>query len=276
MFKINTNTQSLTAQRYLGNVVRTEAEEQTKLASGSRVYQSAFDPSGLAIATGMKAKSISNMQAQRNVNDGVSLLQVAEGTLGVMHDISGRLRELAMQSANDTVGENERIIANMEFKQLTGELKRLTASTKFNGNHIINGSGSVYDLQIGIGNEPGADRIRYDLQKVLASKDNFGLDSQNILTKEGARASFSKLDSMRDEVSSSRAKIGASMNRMSSSLTNLQIHRENLESSKSKIMDVDVAKAVSNSTKAGIMKNVMTSVLSQANTKPALANKLIG
>lgn len=275
MFRVGTNYQSMVAQRRLSNVVKQQSEERTKLSSGSRVYQAAFDPSGLAIATGMRAKSTSNMQVQRNINDGVSLLQVAEGTLSVMHDITGRLRELSMQAANDTVGEAERAIANKEFQQLSQEVKRLTSSTKFNGNHIINGDGSTYDLQIGLNNDPATDRIRYDLQKVLASSNNFGLDNININTKDGARRSFKVIDKMTEEVSSSRAKLGGAMKRMESALTNLKINHENTEASKSKIMDTDVATSVSNNAKAEIMKNATTALLSQANSRPGLAAKLI-
>jgi len=275
MFKVGTNYQSMVAQRRLGDVSRHQSQERTQLSSGSRIYEAAFDPSGLAIATGMKARSVSNMQAQRNVNDGVSLLQVAEGTLGVMHGIASRLRELAMQAANDTVGPSERAVANKEFQQLTKEVERLTSSTKYNGNHIINGEGSTYELQIGIHNDPNGNRLKYDLAKVLASKDNFGLNGQNILSKEGARNSFSKIDGMINEVSSSRAKLGGAMNRMESALQNLQIGRENLEASKSKITDADVAMKTTNIAKDEIVKNATLSLLSQANSRPALATKLI-
>lgn len=273
--RVATNYQSLVAQRRLKDVVRTEHEATTKLSSGSRVYASYFDPAGKAIATGIHAKSVSNQQAQRNVNDGISLLQVAEGTLGVMHNISGRLRELAMQAANDTVGFPERAVANKEFQQMIQEVKRLTESTKFNGNHIINGQGSVYDLQIGTGGDPKADRIKYDLKKVLDSAGNFGLDGANILSKEAARNSFSNIDKMSSEISSSRAKLGASMNRMSSSLNNLQIHRENMEASKSKIQDADVGVETTKNAKAQIMKDATTALLAQANMRPTAAAKLI-
>ncbi len=275
MFRVGTNYQSMVAQRRLGDVSKHQSEERTKLSSGSRITEAAFDPAGLAIATGMKARSVSNMQAQRNVNDGISLLQVAEGTLSVMHGIASRLRELAMQAANDTVGAPERAVANKEFQQLTREVKRLTASTKYNGNHIINGKGSTYELQIGIHNDPQANRLKYDLQKVLASKNNFGLDSQNILSKDSARGSFSKIDSMINEVSSSRAKLGGAMNRMQSATQNLQIGRENLEASKSKITDADVAMKTTNIAKDEIVKSATLSLLAQANSRPALASKLI-
>ena len=275
MFRVATNYQSMVARRRLNNLVDNQSKERTKLSSGSRIYQAAFDPSGVAISTGMRAKSRSNMQAQRNVNDGISLLQVAEGTLGVMHQIGGRLRELAMQAANDTVGEAERAVANKEFRQMVGEVRRLTASTKFNGNHLINGEGSVYDLQIGVNNDPKADRLSYNLKKVLDSENNFGLNSVNILSKEGARASFSKIDNMIKDVSSSRAQIGGAMKRMESSFNNLQIGRENLEASKSKIVDTEVASTTANIAKNEIMKSATTSILSQANTTPQAALKLI-
>ncbi len=265
----------MVARRRLQNVVEHQSQERTKLSSGSRIYQAAFDPSGTAIATGMRAKARSNMQVQRNVNDGVSLLQVAEGTLSVMHEIGGRLRELAMQAANDTVGEPERAVANKEFSQMVAEVRRLTASTKFNGNHLINGDGSVYDLQIGLGNDPKTDRLTYDLKKVLDSDTNFGLNSANILSKEGARDSFSKIDKMIKDVSSSRAQIGGAMRRMESVTNNLQIGHENLEASRSKIEDAEVANTTANVAKAEVMKSATTSLLAQANSTPAAALKLL-
>ncbi len=274
--RINTNYQSMVAQRRLGDVVRHQSVEQTKLSSGSRIFEASFDPSGLAIATGMKARSVSNLQAQRNVNDGVSLLQVAEGTLSVMHSISGRLRELAMQAATDTVSDQDRYIANKEFQQMIQETKRLTASTKFNGNHIINGKGSIYELQVGIDGSAETSRLIYDLQKVLASANNFGLNGTNILTKEAARSVFRPVDAMVGEVSSSRAKLGSAMVRMESINQNLQVHRENLESSRSKIADADVAESTTNNAKDEIMKNASLALLAQANSTPAAAAKLLG
>lgn len=275
MFKIATNYQSMVARRRLGDVVTHQSQEQTKLSSGSRVYQSAFDPSGLAIATGIKAKTVSNQQVQRNVNDGISLLQVAEGTLNVMHDISGRLRELAMQAASDTVSDGDRLIANKEFQQMIEEVKRLTASTKFNGNHLINGSGSEYELQIGLDNDPATNRLVYDLAKVLDAKNNFGLNGQNILSKEAARNVFRAVDHMTTDVSKSRAKLGSAMNRMESITQNLMIHRENMEASRSKIADTDVAEATTNNAKDEIMKNATLALLTQANIRPAAAAKLV-
>lgn len=275
MFRIATNTQSMQAQRRLGEVVQHQNQEQTKLSTGSRIFEAAFDPSGLAIATGMKARTVSNQQVQRNVNDGISLLQVAEGTLGVMHDIAGRLRELAMQAASDTVNDNDRYIANKEFQQMVEEVKRLTSSTKFNGNHLINGSGSTYELQIGLDNDPATSRLKYDLAKVLDAKNNFGLTGQNILSKESARRVFDSVDHMISDVSSSRARLGSAMNRMESITQNLMIGRENLEASRSKIADADVAESQTNNLKDEIVKNATLSLLAQANSRPAIAAKLV-
>lgn len=275
MFKIATNYQSMVARRRLGEVVTDQAREQEKLSSGSRVFQAAYDPSGLAISTGMKARSVSNQQVQRNVNDGVSLLQVAEGTLNVMHDISGRLRELAMQAASDTVNDSDRLVANKEFQQMVEEIKRLTASTKFNGNHLINGSGSVYELQVGLDSDPGTSRLVYDLAKALDAKNNFGLTGQNILTKEAARNVFTAVDHMTTDVSKSRAKLGAAMNRMESINQNLMIHKENLDASRSKIADTDVAESSANNARDEIMKNATVALLSQANSRPSAVSKLL-
>ncbi|MDD0851961.1 flagellin [Halobacteriovorax sp. GB3] len=274
--KVNTNPLSLLAQRRLGQVARRQEEESLRLSSGNRVYRAAFDPAGLAISAKLNAKSVSNLQAQRNVNDGVSLLQVAEGTLDTLHKIGGRLRELAMQAANDTVGVHEREIANREFVSLKDEVKRLTSSTKFNGNHILNGKGSVYDIQIGVNNNNREDRVSYNLEDVLKSANNFGLASVNITSKVGAQNSFRAIDGMLEEISSSRAKLGSAMNRMTSSLNNLQIHRENVEKSKSKIQDADVAKEASDHAKDEIIKNATLDMLRLVNQSPSHVAKLLG
>lgn len=273
--KVGTNPLSLLAQRRLGQVVNRQEEENIKLSSGDRIYRAAFDPAGLAISEGMRARTVSNQQAQRNVNDGISLLQVAEGTLSVLHDIGGRLKELAMQAANDTVGPHERMIANKEFSNLKQEIQRLTSSTKYNGNHVINGKGSVYDIQIGIGNNSKEDRISYDLQSVLASSNNFGLNNVDITTKEGARTSFSSIDKMIGEVSSSRAKLGSAMNRMDSALHSLQIHDENTQASRSKIRDADIAAEASNRAKDDIIKSATLDMLKLVNKSPERVAKLL-
>lgn len=273
--KVGTNTLSLLAQRRLGQVMNRQEEESIKLSSGDRIYTAAYDPAGLAISEGMRARSVSNQQAQRNVNDGISLLQVAEGTLNVLHEIGGRLRELAMQSATDTVGANERLIADKEFSNLKQEIQRLTSSTKYNGNHVINGKGSVYDIQIGVGNKSTEDRITYDLQKVLASANNFGLNGIDIRTKEGARSAFSSIDGMLGEVSSSRAKLGSAMNRMESARHSLQIHDENIQSSRSKIRDADVAAEASNHAKDEIIKSATIDMLNLVNKSPERVARLL-
>lgn len=273
--RISTNYQSLVTQRRLKQVVAEEEKAQTRLSSGNRIYRSALDPAGLAIATGLQAKNTSNLQAQRNINDGISLLQVAEGTLSVLHEIGGRMRELAMQSATDTIGIEERFIIDKEFQQMKLEMKRLVSSTKFNGNHIINGQGSVYELQVGVGHEAKSNRLKYDLQDILNSADNFGIGSSDLLTKAGARGSFSLIDGLIEEVSKSRAKLGGSMNRMSSGLQSLKIGHENGEATRSRITDADVAIQTAERARTSLIKESAVANLVNANIAPGKITKLI-
>ncbi len=274
--RVSTNVSSMVAQRILKGHTHDESRENVRLSSGDRIVSAAYDPSGLAISEKLRAKTRSLYQAERNTNDSISLVQVAEGSLGVMHDMSQRLRELAMQASTDTVSDIDRAIIDKEFQSLKQEVKRLTESTTFNGNHIINEKGSVYDLQIGIGGDSFNDRLRYDMKRVMDAKGNFGIDSVSLKSKEGAQNSLGAIDKMMTSISSSRAELGAISNRMGSIIQNIQVSRENTESSKSKIRDVDVAKEAAERMKTQIAGNATTAMLSIANNTPSNILKIIG
>lgn len=274
--RISTNTQNLLAQRKFGNAAIKHDRTQFQLASGNRIYNSAVDPAGLAISETMRSKIVSMGQIERNINDGASLLQVAEGVLGNLQEINGRLRELAMQAATDTVGDSERVMAQREFSQLKQEISRLTTSAKFNGNHLLNGSDKKYDLQVGLNNKSNEDQISYNLKEVLASADNFGMDSVNITSKHGAQRALRPVDKMLDTLSRGRVKLGASGARLDSVLANLQVSKENLSDSNSKIRDTDIAKATAERAKQGLIKDAAGSMLVQTANNSAKALKLVG
>lgn len=274
--RVSTNVSSMVAQRILKGHTADESRENIRLSSGDRITSAAYDPSGLAISEKMRAKTRSLYQAERNTNDSISLVQVAEGSLGVMHDISQRLRELAMQAATDTVSDMDRAIIDKEFQQLKLEIKRLTESTTFNGNHIINSKGSVYDLQIGIGNDAFNDRLQYDMKRVLDSRNNFGIESVNLKSKEGAQNSLGSIDKMMTSISSSRAELGSISNRMNSVIQNIQVSRENTEGANSKIRDVDVAVATASRMKTQISSQATSAMLSIANNAPSSILKILG
>jgi flagellin len=222
----------------------------------------------------MKSIIRSNSQAERNTNDSISLLQVAEGSLNTMQEISSRLRELSIQSSSDTVSDMDRSIIDKEFQQLKNEVARLTASTSFNGNNIIKNKDSVYDLQIGVGGD-SLDRIRYDMGKIMDSTNNFGIDGVNLRSKISSQNSLQALDKMMTEISSSRAQLGSMSNRMNSVMQNLQVSRENLSASNSKIRDADMARESTNKAKSQIAQSASLAMLKLSNDEPSYILKLI-
>ncbi|MCK6595533.1 MAG: flagellin FliC [Bacteriovoracaceae bacterium] len=272
--RVSTNVNSMVAQRILKGHTIDESRENVRLSSGDRITSAAYDPSGLAISEKLRAKSRSLYQAERNSNDAISLLQVAEGSLGVMADMSQRLRELAMQASTDTVSDMDRSIIDKEFQSLKNEIKRLTESTKFNGNHIINDKGSVYDLQIGIGGDAFNDRLRYDMKRVMDSSNNFGIGNVDLRSKDSAQNSLKAISSMMSQISSSRAELGAMSNRMTSVIQNLQMSKEGTAATNSKIRDTDVAKESAEKMKTQIAANATSAMLANANSTPSVILKL--
>lgn len=274
--RVSTNVQSMVAQRYVQQHTEEQAREDSQLSSGERIVRAADDPAGLAISEKMKSILRSNVQAERNTNDSISLLQVAEGSLNTMQEITTRLRELSMQSSSDTVSDMDRVIIDKEFQQMKREVERLTASTSFNGNNIIKDKDSVYDLQIGVNADKNYDRIRYDMGKIMDSSNNFGIASINLRSKESSQQSLSSLDKMMTEISSSRAQLGSMSNRMNSVMQNLQVSRENLSSSNSKIRDADIARESANKAKAQIAQSASLAMLKISNDQPGTILKLVG
>ncbi len=273
--RVSTNLNSMTAMRYVKHHTDDQAIEDGQLSSGDRIVRSEIDPAGLAISEGMRARLRSNQQAERNSNDSISLLQVAEGSLGVMQQMGIRLRELAMQAANDTLGTGERLIIDSEFQNLKQEVERITSSTTFNGNHIIKGSSSVYDLQVGINGSAEHDRLRYDMGKVMDSSGNFGIGNVDLKTKQASQNSLAKIDKMMSDIGASRAQLGSMETRIQAVVQNLQTYRENTASSNSKIRDTDFAKEAANRIKTQIGQSASLSMLKMSNEQPGIILKLV-
>lgn len=272
--RISTNVHSLVAQRRLKNSNQTISNESTRLSSGERVYQSAVDPSGLAISTKLRARIRSEQQLERNLNDGISIFQVAEGTLSTMQDLSVRLRELALQSASDTVDPASRKMIDREFGQVKEEMKRLATSSKYNGKNLLNGSGSVYDLQIGVNNNEFQDRLNYNMNKVLNPNANYGLNTANVASRQSAKKALDIFNGMTDELSKGRAELGAMTNRLESAMNNVQISRENNSNANSIIRDTDIAGATARRAGAMIQRDTTVTALQTANLSPQGIAKL--
>jgi len=275
-FRIATNTSSLAAQRALSKMSNSEAKTTKQLATGSRITQSADDAAGLAISEKLKAGIRSSQQANRNANDGISMIQVAEGGLDETGNILIRLRELAIQSASDTVGETERGYTDMEYQQLKNEMDRISQTTVFNDVELLNGKGEKLDFQIGAGNDQFKDRIQYDTGAINAGLESLGLSDESVSNKEGAQQSLEKIDTAINVVSGQRAQLGALQNRLMTTSTNLETSVENMSAANSRIRDTDYAEATAKNTQNNIMKQAGISVLGQANQMPQQAMRLIG
>lgn len=274
--RISTNVASLTAQRRLQNVVRSEEETSMKLSSGKRIYKASIDPAGLAISEKLRAKSASLSQAERNASDAGSLIQIAEGTLSTLQDISIRLRELAVQAATDTLANEEREVANFEFVTLKKEINRLVDSVSFfNGTTLLDNAGGKYSFQVGAGSSKDSDRILMDMNRVLQKIDVLGIEDSAIRTKEGARLAIGDSDRVISKVSTARADIGGLAKRLESAITNLRVSKENTEKGKSQIADTDIAVETANSATATIIKSATMALLSQANSEPSRVLKLL-
>jgi flagellin len=274
--RINTNVPSISARRTLG--VNNEKQAQTlgKLSSGTRIVRSADDAAGLAISEKLKAQVRSTNQAERNANDGISLIQTAEGGLSEVSNILTRLRELAIQSSSDTVGDSERKFTDLEYQSLKSEVERISQVTEFNGKKLLNGSGEKYDFQIGINNNDFNDRISYNAQITNSTASSLGVDSLNVSTKADAQASLEMIDSAIQNVSGQRAELGAVQNRLTSTVQNLQVSSENLSAANSRIRDTDYAAETAKNAKLSILTNAGTAVLAQSKGQGASALKLIG
>ncbi len=274
--RINTNIQSLAAQRSLGKVTNQKNSSMEKLSSGSRINKAGDDAAGLAISEKLKAGVRGTMQAKRNAGDGISMIQTAEGGLNEVSNILVRLRELSVQAASDTVGDTERKFTDLEFQSLTEEVNRIAESTQFNGKNLLNGTGEKMDVQIGIHNQEGLDRISFDPATTSATAEEIGIAGLSVATKGGAQENLEVLDEAISKISGNRAGLGALQNRLQSTINNLEVSTENLSAANSRIRDTDVAQESAELARTNILSQSATSVLAQANQSNQGALRLIG
>jgi len=273
--RINTNVSALSAQRTLNNTNNSMGESLEKLSSGQRINKAGDDAAGLAISEKLKAQVRSLRQATRNSNDGISMIQTAEGGLNEIGNILIRLRELSVQAASDTVGDKERSFTDMEFQNLKDEISRISQVTEFNNIKLLNGEGEPLDIQVGINNNEFEDRLLYDVRSTNTTVENLNMADLTVNSKESARQGLDSIDMAIHQVSGSRANLGALQNRLQSTINNLRVADENLSAANSRIRDVDVATESSELVKQQILQQSGVAVLSQANATPQTALKLI-
>jgi flagellin len=271
---VRTNVSSLVAQ---GNLAKTSGELQksiSRLSSGLRVQSAADDAAGLAISEDFKASIRSLNQAKRNANDGVSLIQTADGSLKEVSGLLTRMRELAVQSRNGTNNTTQRGYLNDEFDQLRSEIDRIANTTEFNGLSLLDGDqASGLAFQVGMGTSSD-DRLTISIADSGAS--SLGLTASTISSTSGADTAIAALDDAIEDISTRRATLGAMQNRLSTTMSNLETYATNLSAANSRIVDVDVAEETANLTKNQILMQAGTAMLAQANQAPQSALSLLG
>jgi flagellin len=274
--RIATNVASLNAQKNLTGISRSLNTSLERLSSGYRINKASDDAAGLAISENLRGLIRGYRQANRNANDGISMVQVAEGALNEVSSMLIRLRELGIQSSSDTIGDTERKFLDVEFQQLKSEMERITDSTSFNGYDLLNGTGGVIDIQIGVRNDPFKDRISFNASAANASIEALGISAETISTKQGAQLSLNRVDDALTSINAIRANFGALQNRLSSTSQNLLVTEENYSAANSRIRDTDVASETAELTRNNILMQAGISVLGQTNNVQQLALKLLG
>ncbi len=272
--RINTNVAAIAGQRSLNKSSNEVSESQSKLASGTRIVKAADDAAGLAISEKMKAEIRSSKQANRNANDGISLVQTAEGGLNESSTLLTRMKELAMQAATDTLSDTERRMVENEYQGMQNELDRIASGTEFGGRKLLNGQGANLDFQVGIGGQK-MNRVSYDSGAIRSDSSALGINGGNVRSKDDARNVLGRIDQAFDKISGHRAMLGSLQNRLQTSSNNLDVYTENMSASNSRIRDVDYAMESSNLARGRIISEAGTAVLAQANISPQAALKLV-
>jgi len=246
-----------------------------KLSSGLRINKAGDDAARSAISSQMSAYGLGLKQAERNANDGISMVQTAEGALNEVGNIVTRMRELAVQAANEgTMDSTERGYLDQEFQLLESELNRIVAVTEYNGQSLVDGgiSGGV-SYQVGMRNSSG-DRIAITVNN--SDSTSLGLHDESLASATGAQAAINNLDTALQTINTTRGTLGATQNRLEMTISNLGVMAENNAAGNSRLKDVDVAEETAAFTRSQILSSAGTSVLAQANSLPQSALSLIG
>jgi flagellin len=270
---VNNNIASITAQRNLGISTQQLQGSVARLSSGLRITKASDDAAGLGISETLRAQIRSINQAVRNSNDGISLLQIADGGAANIGGLLARLRELAEQSASGILGSNERSFLDQEFVALRSEIDRISAVTEFNGVKLLSGSeNDSLSIQIGFRSSSN-DTLTLSLNDLDTS--NLSLTSVNVSTSANALSALSNIDNAISAVASARANVGSLQNRIDAAVKNLEVANENVSAAESRIRDADIAFETALFTRNQILVSAGTSILAQANTLPQQALSLL-
>lgn len=275
VMSIRTNVSSLNAQRNLFQTSASLDSAFSRLSSGFRITRAGDDAAGLGVSVNLQAQIRSLSQASRNAQDGLSVVQTAEGGMDEISNLLTRMRELSMQAASDGIGNTERGYIQDEVTQVINEIDRIANATEFNGTKLLDGSASTLDFQVGIRNVAANDRISFTT--VDATAATLGVDTIDVSTgKAAAQTALDTIDTALQTLSSTRSTLGAVGNRFQSAIATIQNAHENLSAANSRIRDVNVAEETSRLSRAQVRMQAGVAVLAQANQMPQLALRLLG
>lgn len=275
--RVNTNVSSIVAQRHLSEVTSRLQKNYNHLASGLRIASASDDAAGLAISERLRTKIRSINQSVRNANDGISLVQTAEGALSEDSNILSRMKELAVQARNGTTSSSDRATLDDEFQTLVGALDRNASATAYGGYNLLNTASGTVTFQVGDGTSAGVDTYTTSLTDVSTASTGLNVTGLTINTSctTSIDSVVTALDTAINSVNTARGRFGAAQNRLQSTINSLQISSENLSAAESRIRDVDVAFESGDLTRNSILQQAATSILGQANLQPQAALSLL-
>ena len=260
---INHNLQAMNAHRQLGINTTAQSKATEKLSSGLRINRAGDDAAGLSISEKMRGQIRGLNQASRNAQDGISLIQTAEGALDETHAILQRMRELAVQAGNDTNVSTDRAAINTEIQALATEISRISSTTEFNTQKLLDGSVATMKLQVGANENQ---MIEVTLESMDAG--TLGVDAIDVSTADNATTSITTINTAIESVSKFRSNLGAVQNRLEHTIKNLNNSSENLQAAESRIRDVDMAQEMMNFTRSNVLNQAAQAMLAQANQQP--------
>ncbi|MBH3386254.1 MULTISPECIES: flagellin domain-containing protein [Pseudomonas] len=278
---VNTNTTSLGIQKNLNRASDALSTSMTRLSSGLKINSAKDDAAGLQIATRMTSQIRGQTMAIKNANDGISIAQTAEGAMQEQTNILQRMRELAVQSRNDSNSEEDRNALNKEFAAMSDELTRIANSTQLNGKNLLDGTAGTMTFQVG-SNTGTSNQITitlasgFDAATLSVGSGTIAISGTSANIEDNFSAAVTAIDAALQSINSSRADLGAAQNRLTSTINNLQNINENAEAARGRVQDTDFAAETAQLTKQQTLQQASTSVLAQANQLPSAVLKLLG
>lgn len=273
VFSVQSNNASMRAQRHVGESQQTLNKTLQRLSSGFRINGASDDAAGLGVSERLRSQVRGMSVASKNAEDGYNIVQAAEGAMGEVADILQRMREIAVQSATDGITTTEQGYLDKEFQGLVGEVDRLSKATKYNGQELIDGSFTSKKIQVGA--DSGSEfRITVDVAEV--SKDSLSITGQKVDTLTNSDTAIGKLDTAINFLNNARAELGALMSNLQTASSHVNVMKENLAASESRIRDTDVASETSQFARSQVLMQAGVSMLAQANAQPQMALRLLG